>query len=96
MPRERDSGHGTALSDDALKVLLEVGKDPEGIIEYQPTNSGIQLYINVKPFGDAGAVRWHFALDELRKQGLVAALPGNLKYKLTPSGLEAVNALTND
>ena len=96
MPRERDSGHGTALSDDALKVLLEASKDPEGIIEYQPTNRGIQLYVNLKPFRDAGAVRWHFALDELRKQGLVASLPGNLEYKLTPSGLGAVKALTND
>ena len=96
MPLERENDLSTALSNDARKLLLEASKDPDGIIEYWPTKQGLQLFAGLKPFGDAGDVRWHFALGELSNQGLMKAAQGNLKFRLTRHGLDAAKALAKD
>jgi hypothetical protein len=84
MPNEQEA-HDTELSKDAEQLLLEASKNPEVMIEYRPTKSALQLYVNSKPFGDAeDSARWSFALDDLQQKGFVTALtPTNQKFRLT-------------
>jgi len=96
VPLERESDLGTALSDEARKLLLEASKDPYGIIEYWPTKQGLQLFVGLNPFGVAGDVRWRFVLQELSKQSLVKIASGNLRFRLTRQGSEAAKALANE
>jgi hypothetical protein len=84
MPNEQEANN-TELSKDAEQLLLEASKNPEVMIEYRPTKTGVQLYVNSKPFGDTeDSARWSFALDELQQRGFVTAVTAtNQKFRLT-------------
>lgn len=96
MSLEQESDLKNALSDDARKLLLEASKDSYGIIEYWPTKQGLQLFVGLNPFGDAGDVGWRFVLQELSKQEFVKVASGNLRFRLTRQGLEAAKALASE
>jgi preprotein translocase subunit SecB len=68
-------------------LLAEARSDPDRIIDFRPTDKGMQLFTNKRPVKNSeGGPAWAFVMKDLVDAGtLVEVVPG-LKWKLAETG----------